>query len=86
MKLTNSLLRDLVTEYSVLRPQIYFKSSLIALARAMQDIVLADDNHQYLVIANFQKEQFFHQAERRFQDMAQKKKPCLHFWSTRCRI
>jgi signal transduction histidine kinase/DICT domain-containing protein len=71
MDLTNSLLRDLVTEYDYLRPQIYFKSSLTALARAMQDLVLAD--HQpYIVIANFQKERQFRQQESRFQRMAQK--------------
>jgi len=70
MNLTNSLLGDLVTEYS-LRPQIYFKSSLIALARAMQDLVLAD-NKPYIVIANFQQEKFFQQQESRFQRMAQK--------------
>ena len=72
MKLTNSLFRDLITEYSVLRPQIYFKSSLIALARAIQDVVLADRDHQYLVIANLQKEQFFRQTEQRFRDLAAK--------------
>ncbi len=71
MELTNSLLRDLVTEYNGLRPQIYFKSSLIALARAMQDLVLADDN-QAIVIANFQQERLFRQQESRFQRMAQK--------------
>ncbi|GAB4545087.1 MAG: DICT sensory domain-containing protein [Pleurocapsa sp.] len=69
MKPTNSLLRDLVTEYNHLRPQIYFKSSLSALARAMQDLVLADRG-QYLVIANFQQERFFRVSERRFQRMA----------------
>lgn len=69
MKLTNSLLGDLVTEYTNLRPQIYFKSSLTALARAMQDLVLAD-NEPYLVIANFQQEKFFRQQEHRFQRMA----------------
>jgi signal transduction histidine kinase/DICT domain-containing protein len=69
MKLTNSLLGDLVTEYDNLRPQIYFKSSLTALARAMQDLVLAD-NKPCLVIANFQQEKFFRASERRFQRMA----------------
>jgi signal transduction histidine kinase/DICT domain-containing protein len=69
MKLTNSLLGDLVTEYDNLRPQIYFKSSLTALARAMQDLILAD-NEPYLVIANFQQEKFFRGSERRFQRMA----------------
>ena len=71
MDLINSLLRDLVTEYTHLRPQIYFKSSLIALARAAQDLVLAD-NDECLVIANFQQEKFFHQQKHRFRSMATK--------------
>ena len=71
MNLNNSLLKDLVTEYSELRPQTYFKSSLNALARAMQDIVLTDEG-QYLVIANFQQEKYFRSSERRFRHMAAK--------------
>ena len=71
MDLTNSLLGDLVTEYAALRPQIYFKSSLIALARAMQDLVLADE-HETIVIANFQQERLFRQQESRFKRMANK--------------
>ena len=71
MYLTNSLLGDLVTEHPNLRSQIYFKSSLAALTRAMQDLVLADDR-KYLVIANFQQEKFFNQQAGRFQRMAQK--------------
>lgn len=71
MNLSNSLLWDLVTEYKDLRPQTYFKSSLTALTRAMQDIVLADDR-QYLVIANFQQEKYFYHLERRFRQMATK--------------
>lgn len=71
MYLTNSLLGDLVTEHPNLRSQIYFKSSLAALTRAMQDLVLADDG-KYLVIANFQQEKFFNQQAGRFQRMAQK--------------
>jgi signal transduction histidine kinase/DICT domain-containing protein len=69
MNLTNSLLRDLVTEYSQLRPQIYFKSSLLALTRAMEDLVLASDDVP-LVIANFQQERFFRPQERRFYKIA----------------
>ncbi|MEL6493675.1 MAG: ATP-binding protein [Cyanobacteria bacterium J06623_7] len=69
MNLANSLLWDLVTEHTELRSQIYFKSSLTALARSMQDLVLADDR-EYLVIANFQQERYFRQIERRFQRMA----------------
>ncbi len=71
MNLTNSLLRDLVTEYVALRPQIYFKSSLTALASAMQDLVLTSQD-RYLVIANFQQSRFFLQQERRFRKMALK--------------
>ncbi|MEM9275778.1 MAG: DICT sensory domain-containing protein, partial [Cyanobacteria bacterium P01_F01_bin.143] len=71
MNLTNSLLRDLVTEFPSLRPQIYFKSSLIALASAMEDLVLAS-NDVPLVIANFQQERFFRSSERRFSRIAQK--------------
>lgn len=71
MNLTNSLLQDLVTEYSSLRLQIYFKSSLLALARAMEDLVLGSDDAP-LVIANFQQERFFRQQERRFHRIAQK--------------
>ena len=71
MNLTNSLLRDLVTEYVALRPQIYFKSSLTALASAMQDLVLTSQD-SYLVIANFQQSRFFLQQERRFRKIALK--------------
>jgi DICT domain-containing protein len=62
INLTNSLLRDLVAEHSSLRPQIYFKSSLLALARAMEDLVLSGDTAP-LIIANFQQERFFRQQE-----------------------
>jgi len=64
-------LRDLVTEFSSLRPQIYFKSSLIALASAMEDLVLASDDIP-LVIANFQQESFFLASKRRFSKIARK--------------
>ncbi|MDJ0568715.1 MAG: ATP-binding protein [Pleurocapsa sp. MO_192.B19] len=71
MNLTNSLLRDLMTEYVKLRPQIYFNSALNALVRAMQDLVLAS-NDRHLVIANFQQESFFRSSANRFQRIAQK--------------
>ena len=71
MDLANSLLQDLVSEYANLRPQIYFKSSMVALFRAFQDLVLAD-RQQYLVIANFQQEKYFRQQQQRFQRMASK--------------
>ena len=69
MDLTNSLLKDLVTEYENLRPQIYFKSSMIALARALQDLVITD-RQQHLVIANFQSEKYFRPQQQQFQQMA----------------
>ena len=69
MDLANSLLQDLVTEYVSLRPQIYFKSSMIALARALQDLVLADKQPN-LVIANFQREKYFFSQQQRFQRIA----------------
>ncbi|MFM2315138.1 MAG: hypothetical protein RLZZ04_4414 [Cyanobacteriota bacterium] len=71
MDLTNSLLKDLVTEYQNLRPQIYFKSSMVALARSLQDLVL-QDRQQYLVIANFQEEKYFRQQQQTFQRLASK--------------
>lgn len=71
MNRTSSLMRDLVAQNSSLRPQIYFKSSLTALARAMEDLVLAS-NDKPLVIANFQQENFFRPQERRFNRIAQK--------------
>lgn len=71
MDLTNSLLKDLVTEYPNLRPQTYLKSSMVALTRSLQDLVLADQQ-QYLVIANFQQEKYFRQQRQRFQRLASK--------------
>jgi len=71
MDLTNSLLKDLVTEYQSLRPQIYFKSSMVALARALGDLVLGS-TQPFLVIANFQHEKYFRQQQQRFQRMANK--------------
>ena len=71
MNLTNCLLRDLIAEYRDLRSQIYFKSSLTALGRAIQDLVMANEGIS-LVVANFQQEKLFRQQERRFQKMASK--------------
>ena len=69
MELTNSLLKDLVTEYDNIRLQIYFKSSIIALTRALQDLVITD-KQQYLAIANFQHEKYFRYSQHRFGQMA----------------
>jgi signal transduction histidine kinase/DICT domain-containing protein len=69
MTIANALLRELVQEYPQLQPQMYFKSSLTALTRAMEDLVLAGDDTP-LIIANFQYEQVFRQAMRRYQKIA----------------
>ena len=71
MDLNNSLLEDIVAEYDNIRPQIYFKSSMIALSRALQDLVITDEQ-QHLVIANFQHEKYFRRQQQRFQQMASK--------------
>ena len=70
MTITKSLFKHLVTAYSHLRPQMYFKSPLIALCRAMEDLVLAGDDAP-LIIANFRLGQLFHPKMRRYQRISQ---------------
>ncbi len=67
----DSLLQTLLTDLPDLRPQMYFKSSLNALCRAIEDVVLAG-NEAPLVIASFQQERFYRQETRRYQRIAQK--------------
>jgi DICT domain-containing protein/signal transduction histidine kinase len=71
MSIVNSLLLDLLQEFSHLRSQTYFKSSLTALSHAIEDIVLSDLDSP-LVIANFQQERFYRQEIRRYRQIAQK--------------
>ena len=70
MSISNSLLQDLLADFPEIRSQIYFKSSLVALARAMEDLVLAGDDVP-LVIVNYQKERFFRRDIRRYEKIAQ---------------
>ena len=65
----NSLLQTLLTDLPDLRPQMYFKSSLNALCRAIEDVVLASTEAP-LVIASFQQERFYRQETRRYQRIA----------------
>lgn len=71
MIIANSLLWDLQQKLPFLRSQTYFKSSLIALSHAMEDLILAGTDLP-LVIANFQYERFYHQEMRRYRKIAQK--------------
>ncbi len=66
----NSLLQILLADLPDLRPQMYFKSSLNALCRAIEDVVLAGEESP-LVIASFQQERFYRQETRRYQRIAQ---------------
>jgi DICT domain-containing protein/signal transduction histidine kinase len=50
---------------------MYFKSSLTALSHAMEDQVLAGNDHP-LVIANFQRERFYRQEARRYLRIAER--------------
>lgn len=54
-----------------LRPQLYFKASLTALSHAMEDLILVNTD-QPLVLANFQRERFYHQETRRYRRIAQR--------------
>jgi DICT domain-containing protein/signal transduction histidine kinase len=68
---SNSLLQDLLQSFPQLRAQIYFKASLTALSRAIEDAVLAGTERP-LVIANFQQERFYRQETGRYQRIAQR--------------
>jgi len=71
MTIGNSLLGTLLKELPHLKPQMYFKSSLIALSHAMEDLILSG-NDSPLVIANFQKEGYFLQEINRYIDIAKR--------------
>ncbi len=65
-----SLLAELLQDLPHLRPQVYFKTSLVALSHAMEDQVLAGDG-QPLVFANFQRERYYRQEARRYLRISQ---------------
>jgi DICT domain-containing protein/signal transduction histidine kinase len=68
---SNSLLQDLLQSFPQLRAQVYFKASLTALSRAIEDTILAGTERP-LVIANFQQERFYRQEIGRYQRIAQR--------------
>ena len=60
MRLNTSVLEDLLAALPHLKPQIYFKSSLVALSHAMEDQILAGSSDDMpLAIATFQSERFY---------------------------
>ncbi|TAF52248.1 MAG: GAF domain-containing protein [Oscillatoriales cyanobacterium] len=60
MRLHTSILEDLLAALPHLKPQIYFKSSLVALSHAMEDQILAGSSDDTpLAIATFQSERFY---------------------------
>jgi DICT domain-containing protein/signal transduction histidine kinase len=69
MSIDNSVLTELLGQHPELRPHLYFKSSLTALSRAMEDLVLASDDRP-LVIATFQEERLYRQESHRYQRIA----------------
>lgn len=69
MSIANSVLAELLEQYPHLRPHLYFKSSLTALSRSMEDLVLAGSDRP-LVIATFQEERFYRQEAHRYQRIA----------------
>ncbi|MBD2742512.1 DICT sensory domain-containing protein [Coleofasciculus sp. FACHB-1120] len=71
MIIPTSVLADLLQVLPQLRPQMYFKSSLIALSHAMEDQVLAS-LEPHLVIASFQRERFYRQEAHRYRRIAER--------------
>jgi DICT domain-containing protein/signal transduction histidine kinase len=65
MRISNSLLQNLIQACPQLRPQIYFKATLTALSHAIEDLVLAGTDSP-LVIANFQQERYYRQEAHRY--------------------
>ncbi len=70
MSVSSSLLQALLPAVPALRPQMYFKSALMALSHAIEDLVLVGKDPA-LVIANFQHERFYRQTVRRYRQIAQ---------------
>ena len=70
MRSNSSLLQDLRQTLPHLRTQMYFKSALVALSHALEDLVLAGSDAP-LVIANFQRERFYRQEINRYRRIGQ---------------
>jgi DICT domain-containing protein/signal transduction histidine kinase len=71
MSRSTSVLTELLHFLPQWRAQMYFKASLTALSHAMEDQVLAEDDHP-LVIASFQRERFYRQEAHRYRRIALK--------------
>ncbi|MGB0563864.1 MAG: DICT sensory domain-containing protein [Spirulinaceae cyanobacterium] len=71
MSKQTSVLTELQTALPHWRPQMFFKSSLVALSHAMEDQVLANTETP-LVIASFQQERFYRQESHRYERIAAK--------------
>ncbi|MEM8638120.1 MAG: DICT sensory domain-containing protein [Cyanobacteria bacterium P01_G01_bin.54] len=71
MSKQTSVLTELQAALPHWRPQMFFKSSLVALSHAMEDQVLANDEAP-LVIASFQQERFYRQEAHRYERIAAK--------------
>lgn len=67
----SSVVTEVLQSFPEKRPQLYFKSSLIALSHAMEDQVLAA-GEDALVIASFQREKFYKQEAHRYLKIGQK--------------
>lgn len=71
MIIATSLIQELLEGQPQLRPQMYFKSSLTALSRAMEDQVLAGTD-QPLVIISCQREKRYRKALHRYARLAER--------------
>lgn len=69
MLIATSLIQELLEAQPQLRPQMYFKSSLTALSRAMEDQVLAGTDEP-LVIISCQRERYYRKALHRYARLA----------------
>lgn len=69
MIIATSLIQELLEAQPHLRPQMYFKSSLTALSRAMEDQVLAGTD-QPVVIVSCQRERYYRKALHRYARLA----------------
>lgn len=70
MSISTSVLTQLMQVLPNWRPQMFFKTSLVALSHAMEDQVLAHSDAP-LIIATFQRERFYRQEAHRYQRLGQ---------------
>jgi DICT domain-containing protein len=70
VSIPGSILHQLLQDLPQQKTQIYFKPALTALSHAIEDLVLAADDPNPLVIACFQRERFYRQEVQRYQRIA----------------